>query len=125
MNLTPTYSPVVRVMHQCYIHMSEKFDMEKVKQSKVWATRQYLFCEHGSKLKITEHAVLRMWQQLNEDEHSQIFTELIEVLKGNMYKKMFVGKQTHVNLVLSNDITIGFGLASNRLIVKTVFKKVA
>lgn len=124
MNLTATTSPVIMKMRSHYISATDKFELEAAKKSEVWQIRAYLHEKYHNVMKITEHCAVRLHHRLNAEEYRLVLAEVAALAKSKMFKKMFVGKQKQVNLVLRNNITIGFGLADgNRLIVKTVFKR--
>ena len=124
MNLTPTCSPVIMKMRSHYISATDKFELEAAKKSEVWQIRSYLHERYHNVMKITEHCAVRLNQRLSSEEYRLVLAEVAALAKNKMFKKMFVGKQKNVNIVLRNNVTIGFSLADgNRLIVKTVFKR--
>lgn len=123
MNWTTAHSPVIMKMRSCYLNATEKFEKEELKKSNIWAAKEYLNNKFSQRMKVTEHAALRLWQRLDENEARHVLAEVTSIAKSGMHKKLFVGKQRNINVILLGDITVGFALSKDRIVLKTVFKR--
>lgn len=109
-------------MRTRYVRCTEKFLLEDTKSSDVWPIKMYINGTYDKHLKITEHCAMRMHQRLDAEEYRKVMLEAIQISKSNMYKKLFEGKSKDTNVVI-DDITVGFSLVKDRLVLKTVFKR--
>lgn len=122
MSKTVKRSELVFKMRTNYARVTEKFALEAAQKSEVWPIKIYVNNQYSKHLKITEHCAMRMHQRLSSEEYRRVIAEAIGVSKTKMFKKLFVGKAKDTNVVI-DDITVGFSLVKDRLVVKTVFKR--